>query len=279
MAIRLTYLAFHAVFVVPPLLALAVLTWRRRRSPLNLRLGALGVVVVTALAVGYTAPWDRFLIEQGAWFYGEGRVTRWVWGIPLGELLFFVLQPLLTALWTFQVDGSVLSGIAHSRRDRLVGVLAGVAVSAVGLVLFAGQSTLYLGAILAWAGPVLALQWAVGWRYLLAARRRVALAVGVPTLYLWVIDRIAIGNGIWTISETYTTGLGLFGLPVEEMTFFAVTNCFVVQGLVLLPWVAQRLRRPDPDPSGDAHAPSEDPTTGGDPAAGEDRPTSEVGGR
>ena len=273
MAIRLTYLAFHAVFVVPPLLGLAVLTWRRRRSPLNLRLGALGVVVVTALAVGYTAPWDRFLIDRGAWFYGEGRVARWIWKIPLGELLFFVLQPLLTALWTFQVDGPVCSDIGHSRRDRLAGVLAGVAVSAVGVVLFTGQSTLYLGAILAWAGPVLALQWAVGWRYLLAVRRRVAVAVAVPTLYLWVIDRIAIGNGIWTISGTYTTGLGLFGLPVEEMTFFVVTNCFVVQGLVLLPWVARRLERPRTDPSAEGPLPEETPP------AGEDRSTPEVGGR
>jgi lycopene cyclase domain-containing protein len=242
---QLTYLAFHALFVVPPLLGLAILTWRRRSSPLGVRLGALGVVVVTVLAVGYTAPWDRFLIERGAWFYGEGRVARWVWGIPLGELLFFVLQPLLTALWTFQVDGPVLGGVRQSRRDVLVGAVAGVAVSAVGLALFFGaESTLYLGAILAWAGPVFALQWAVGWRYLLAARRRVALAVGVPTLYLWVVDRFAIGNGIWTISETYTTGLGLLGLPVEEMTFFLVTNCFVVQGLVLLPWVAEWWRRP-----------------------------------
>jgi lycopene cyclase domain-containing protein len=271
MTIRLTYLAFHAVFVVPPLLGLAVLTWRRRRSPLGPRLGALGVVVVTVLAVGYTAPWDRFLIERGAWFYGDGRVAHWLWGIPLGELLFFLLQPLLTALWTFQVDGSVLPGVRHSRRDRLAGAIAGVAVSAVGIALVAGQSTLYLGAILAWAGPVLALQWAVGWRYLLAARRRVAVAVAVPTCYLWVVDRIAIGNGIWTISDTYTTGLGLFGLPVEEMTFFVVTNCFIVQGLVLLPWVARRLRRAGPDLSGEGPVPGEDPAPGEDPPGPEAR--------
>ncbi|PSP46192.1 lycopene cyclase, partial [Halobacteriales archaeon QH_1_68_42] len=220
----LTYLEFHALFVVPPVLGLAVLTWRRHRTPLGVRLAALGVAVVTVLAVGYTAPWDRALIQRGAWFYGDGRVAGWLWGIPLGELLFFLLQPLLTALWTFQVDGPVIEGVAHSRRARLGGALAGLAVSAVGVALLAGQSTLYLGAILAWAGPVLALQWAVGWRYLLRVRRRVALAVGVPTLYLWVIDRFAIADGVWVISETYTTGLAVAGLPVEEMAFFLVTN-------------------------------------------------------
>jgi hypothetical protein len=93
-----------------------------------------------------------------------------------------------------------------------------------------------------------------------------------------VIDRIAIGNGIWTISETYTTGLGLLGLPLEEMAFFVVTNCFVVQGLVLLPWVTRRLDRPGPDPSVEAPTPGEDPATD-DPATGEDRPAPEVDGR
>jgi hypothetical protein len=44
------------------------------------------------------------------------------------------------------------------------------------------------------------------------------------------------------ISDRYTTGLGLPGLPVEEMTFFLTTNLFVVQGLVLLPWVVRRWR-------------------------------------
>lgn len=243
MSTPLTYLEFHALFVVPQVAGLALLTWRRRGSPLGFRLGALGVAVVTVLAIGYTAPWDRALIEQGAWYYGEGRVARWLWGIPLGEVMFFVLQSVLTSLWTFQVDGTVVGGVHQSRRDRLAGTLAGLAVSAVGFALLASQSTLYLGAILAWAGPVLAIQWAVGWRYLLAVRRRVALAAGVPTLYLWVADRFAIDNGIWTISETYTTGVGLLGLPVEEMTFFLVTNCFVVQGLVLLPWVAGRWRQ------------------------------------
>jgi lycopene cyclase domain-containing protein len=56
----------------------------------------------------------------------------------------------------------------------------------------------------------------------------------VPTLYLWVIDRIAIGNGIWRISDAYTTGIQLFGLPIEEATFFLVTNLLVVQGISLL---------------------------------------------
>jgi lycopene cyclase domain-containing protein len=97
-----------------------------------------------------------------------------------------------------------------------------------------------MGAILTWAGPVFALQWAVGWRYLLAVRRRVAAGIGVPTAYLCGADWVAIRNGIWPISSEHTTGLALAGLPVEEATFFLLTTAFVVQGLVLLRWVMAR---------------------------------------
>jgi lycopene cyclase domain-containing protein len=102
------------------------------------------------------------------------------------------------------------------------------------------DATLYMGAILAWAAPVLALQWAVGWPYLWARRRLVGVAIAAPTLYLSVADRIAIENGIWTLSSQYTTGIGVAGLPVEEGAFFFLTTVFVVQGLVLYPWVIDR---------------------------------------
>lgn len=246
----LTYLQFHALFVLPPLALLAVAAWRRRLA-VDRRVAGVGLAVITLLAVVYTTPWDALLIDRGVWWYGDGRVAGWAFGVPVGEFLFFVLQPALTALWTYHVVGPVVEGVDHSRADRVAGALAGAAVSLVGLALLTRPSTLYLGAVLAWSGPVLALQWAVGWRYLLRTRRRVALAVGVPTLYLWAVDRYAIADGVWVISDAYTTGLAVAGLPVEEMTFFLVTNLFVVQGLVLLRWVLARWDRATGDPDRD----------------------------
>ncbi|HEY9846209.1 MAG TPA: lycopene cyclase domain-containing protein, partial [Candidatus Caenarcaniphilales bacterium] len=96
------------------------------------------------------------------------------------------------------------------------------------------DATVYLGLILVWAGPVLALQWVVGAAQLWAAKRIWLMGILVPTLYLWLADRIAIAQGIWSISEEYTTGLHLFGLPIEEATFFLITNLMVVQGLSVL---------------------------------------------
>jgi lycopene cyclase domain-containing protein len=239
MATPLTYLDVHALFVVPALVALAIAV-RWRRHEVDARVAGVGLVVLTGLAVAYTTPWDSLLIARGVWWYGDGRVAGRLFGVPAGEFLFFALQPILTLLWTVLVAGSVVEGVRHSRRDRVLGAAAGIAISLVGLALLRDASTLYLGAILAWGGPVLALQWAVGWRYLLRVRARLALAVGVPTGYLWVVDRYAIDRGVWVISDTYTTGYAVAGLPVEEMLFFLVTNCFLVQGLLLLRWVVHR---------------------------------------
>jgi lycopene cyclase domain-containing protein len=239
---ELTYIRFLGVFLLVPLsLLVAVVTVRpnQHRPPLWVR--ASGVSVLAVLALAYTTPWDNHLIDVGVWWYGDGRVAGRIWLAPIEEYLFILLQSVLVSVWTFHLAGPIETSVTQSRTDAVLGAAAGVGISLAGLgFLIAPESTFYLGAILAWAGPVLALQWMVGWRYLLAVRRRVTAAIAVPAAYLGVADWIAIRNGIWTISPDHTTGLALAGLPVEEGVFFLLTSTFVVQGLVLLRWVIAR---------------------------------------
>ncbi len=236
----LTYLEFHAVFVLPPI---ALLTWLaiRREDAWFDRRSLSGLAILLVLAVIYTTPWDNLLIAEGVWWYGEGTTLVTFWHAPLGEYLFFVLQPILTCLWLFQfLDVRELS-LRIPTSHRLLGAAGGLAVSAVGLaLLFWTTSTYYLGAILFWAGPILAIQWSFGITYVWHARRLVALGVAVPTVYLWIADWIAIDMGIWVISPIHTTGYTLLGLPIEEALFFLVTNVFAVQTLVLYVWLLDR---------------------------------------
>ncbi|MEM4781392.1 MAG: lycopene cyclase domain-containing protein [Halalkalicoccus sp.] len=236
-----TYLEFLAVAVVAPILLLSLRTLARPRARYGRR-EVVGVFVIVALAVVYTTPWDNYLIAHGVWWYGEGVVLTTLWYAPLGEYLFFVLQPVLTALWLYRLRIPTDEPLALSVRERVLGGAAGLAVGLVGLgLVLAGESTLYLGTILAWAGPILAIQWGFGWTQLWAARRTVLVAIAVPTLYLWIVDWVAISLGLWVISEQYTVGVAPFGLPVEEALFFLVTNVFIVQGLVLYTWLVERL--------------------------------------
>jgi lycopene cyclase domain-containing protein len=96
----LTYLQFHAALVLPAvaaLLAAAAVSRPRAGGRTVWAVGGhrywVGVAVVTAVAVGYTAPWDSYLIARGVWRYGEGRTALRLGRAPVGEYLFFVLQP------------------------------------------------------------------------------------------------------------------------------------------------------------------------------------------
>lgn len=235
----MTYLEFHALFLAPAVVATVVAAGLR---PVDgwARTLRIGVPLLAGLALVYTTPWDNYLIARGVWWYGEGTVVATLWRAPLEEYLFIVVQPVVTGLWCAQLSPPRGPSLSLPARDRLLGLAGGVVVAAAGVAALSVPGGLYLGAILTWAAPILALQWAFGWPYLWQARRAVALGVGVPTLYLWVADHYAIDVGIWVLADAHTTGLAIAGLPIEEATFFLVTNLFVVQGLVLLRWVLER---------------------------------------
>jgi len=247
----LPYLGVHLLFVLPPLAVL----WAVRPSlpPARNRIAGVGIALMTTVAVVYTTPWDNFLIGRGVWWYGEGLVWARIWRAPVGEYLFFVLQSLLTALWLYQlgIDTAYEPGdFDYVPRVAGTGALLAASVAAAGVLLVDWRPGYYLAAIVVWAGPVLALQWAVGGGYLVRTWAEWAPAVAVPTLYLWFVDRLAIGLGVWTISKEFTTGLTIVGLPIEEAAFFLVTNALLVFGLVLFEWVLDWAKRPtttDPD--------------------------------
>jgi hypothetical protein len=235
----LTYLGFHALFVVPPLALLAATRPFARLPPARRRAARVGVAAMVLVAVVYTTPWDSYLVRRGVWTYGPGVVAVRFHAVPLGEYLFFALQPLLTGLWlyVYGFDPTAREG-DFDRRPRALGAAACLALAVVGGVFFLRTGWgVYLGAILAWACPVLALQWAVGGGYLVRTWRRWVVGVAVPTLYLCAVDAVAIGLGLWTIAPATSTGLVVLGLPIEEGVFFLVTNLLLVSGLVLFEWV------------------------------------------
>lgn len=231
----MTYSLFHLIFILPAIL------WLAYQQPQPLagvggRKAGLALLLIATVAFIYTTPWDNYLIWRNVWFYGRDRVLGTIGYVPLEEYLFFVLQPILTGLWLYRLLGNVQEPTEpkSSLWANVSGALVWAGLSFAGAWLLQRDFGVYLGLILVWAGPILALQWLVGGAQLWARKGLWLTATLVPTLYLWICDRIAIGQGIWHISEVYTTGLHLLGLPIEEATFFLVTNFLVVQGLLLL---------------------------------------------
>ena len=232
----MTYAEFHLVFILPPIALLAFAVWRtrRERGATTDTVGAIGIIA--AIAFTYTIPWDNYLVYREVWGYGPERVLATIGYVPVEEYAFFILQPILTGLWYLLVRARIEHVPAEvSVTARTAGAAVWLALTALGAAWVAIDGHwLYMGLILAWACPILALMWGVGGEALWANRRTLAWAILPPTLWLWVADRLAIGAGIWYIAEPTKTGFEPFGLPIEEAVFFLITNVLVVQGLLLL---------------------------------------------
>lgn len=247
---EMTYLQFHLAFTLPwvALLAVAAVRAWSAGAPVAGDLGggvrgnrfaAWALALHAVVAFLYTTPWDNYLVFRAAWGYPEGRVLGTVGFVPVEEYAFFVIQTVLTGLALFalaRARGALQHAAAPRVRalvERVVGVALLLSIAGAGVVALGSDRSTYLGLILVWAVPVLALQWAFGGDLLLRRWRVLVPAVALPTVYLWVADRFAIAWGIWWISPDLTLGWRPFGLPVEEAVFFLVTNLLVAFGLVL----------------------------------------------
>ncbi len=248
---QMTYLTFHLVFILPPIALLSVTQPRPLAGMSGWRPWA-ALPLVSLLALAYTTLWDNYLVYRGVWWYGAERVLFTIGYVPAEEYAFFVLQPILTGLVLYPfVARMPVRRVPQAGRVRVAGtfVYAVLAVAGAVLLVSGWARGLYLGLILAWAGPVLAVLWAYGGHAVWRRRRPAAAAVALSTAYLWIADRTAIALGIWDISDAYSLGWDPLGLPVEEATFFLLTNLLVVQGLILFidgEWVG-RPEQPLPD--------------------------------
>ncbi len=208
--------------------------------------GYAGVLIICVFAFTYTTPWDNYLVASGIWDYGEERVLG-RWGhVPIEEYIFFILQPLMTGAWLLTLLRSRELSIVPEKlegRDRFIrwgGTILLLIFTVLGILMITVEKSRYMGLIVAWASPPLAIQWAYGGHRLWAWRGVLAMAIWPPTVYLWFMDWFAIRRGIWRIAEETSLG-DFFGLPYEEAFFFFVTNCLIVGGVVL--WFDLR-RRP-----------------------------------
>ncbi len=229
----MSYLFFLILFIGLPLLILSAALYRSESE--NKLFNLKGILILALAAMLYTTPWDNYLVANKVWWYGPDRVFAVIGYVPVEEYMFFILQTFMTGLWSVLVfDKFKISEDESKSTMQWIGILFVLISTFVGGVfcLF-NTSSFYLGLILAWATPIVILQYIIGGRHTLKNINIFLYCTIPPTLYLWAADYYAIQDGIWEISKEYTIGIQVGVLPVEEMVFFLVTNIMVVQGLLL----------------------------------------------
>lgn len=83
-----------------------------------------------------------------------------------------------------------------------------------------------------WASPILYMLWSLAYQLLVGLpNSKTVLAINLPTLYLWIVDTLALRRGTWSIESGTKLGLNLWPhLEVEEAIFFLATNALIVFG-------------------------------------------------
>jgi phytoene desaturase (3,4-didehydrolycopene-forming) len=260
---HLSYAGYHVALTLPPIAAL----WLWRSAELRpLQKAALSLICF--IAFWWTVPWDNYLVANEVWGYGADRVCATIGYVPIEEYAFFIIQPIMTCLLLFRQQavqgwrGGCCGGTLATRQGGVdtelylteplslgslivprwvalhllpTALLLWLSYAAVGWWLARG-SLMYMGLILGWSAPIMSIQWLYGGSTLWRDADLLVPVVMASSIYLWVTDSIAISDGIWWISEKYTTGLELPilpNVPIEEATFFVVTNLMCVQGVHL----------------------------------------------
>jgi len=242
----MTYLLVLGLFVLPPLFVLIVIVpgdywrWLRGRTATFDNRPYLILLIHALLALIYTTPWDNYLVANGIWTYTPDLVSglRLGW-VPLEEYLFFVLQSFLSGLWVIAMLRKIprLEVNPDRRSWMRIGWLASfLLLWGLGVMLLATgwRPGAYAALILVWSLIPVMVQVAFGADILWANRRAVVASILPSTLYLWVVDALAIRSGTWTIDPNQSMGVMIAGLPLEEMLFFLMTNLIIALGVILM---------------------------------------------
>ncbi|TKA62082.1 Bifunctional lycopene cyclase/phytoene synthase, partial [Friedmanniomyces simplex] len=230
----------HLTYTIPPALLLSLIY-----APLCTRLDLYKLAFLIIIALASTIPWDSYLIRTNIWSYPlDAVIGLKIYGIPVEEVFFFVIQTYNTSLLYLLLSKPVLHSVYLVKEQKgrskwkyvkLFGQLGlALAIKKGAEYVRAGGRHTYLGLIVVWAGPFLWVLWALAYQFLVNLPLTSTLVpIALPTLYLWVVDTLALKRGTWVIEQGTKTGWTVWpGLEAEEAVFFLLTNCLIVFGLV-----------------------------------------------
>lgn len=169
-----------------------------------------------------------------------------LFSIPAEEVFFFIIQTYNTSLVYLLLSKPVFYSsylLPRKTRDSLVpfeiqrnagAITLATTVIYGGILIWNGGEGTYLGLILSWAGPFALLLWTLSYQFLVGLPvTSTIIPIALPTLYLWVVDTLALRRGTWAIESGTKFGVHLWdGLEIEEAIFFLATNTLIVFGLV-----------------------------------------------
>ncbi len=224
----MTYAQFLLIFIILPIIPLYSFFKKNNKDPIYFKI----MLFLSFMALSYTTPWDNYLVKTNVWNYIPERVLGKIGYVPIEEYCFFILQTIFAILFSFFCIKK--TPIRYSKKEgKIFNIILILLITFfIGSFLLFEKSR-YMALILTWSLPIIILQYVFGGRYLLNNLNLFFTCLVPLTLYLSLADMIAISQNIWKINPEQVFGIYFGPLPLEEMTFFLVTNIMVIQGLLI----------------------------------------------
>jgi len=204
------------------------------------RVGLAVPLVTSAMAFIFSTAWDNIIASQGVWTFDKLCMKGTLFSIPYEEYAWFILhtvlaQFILLRIWSVSAQLQRRPDFLPRCHDVkiLVPVCMCLVAAAAGFLFLREHSTLYLGVLLAFMGPVLAFQWATFGHFVIWKWQPPLFAIVAQSAYVLVVDQYAISRHIWHIYD----GCGirfpiyLFGNPgmqLEQVLVYSLTTVMVV---------------------------------------------------
>ncbi|KAL6412515.1 phytoene synthase [Ilyonectria robusta] len=233
----LDYWLVHLLWTIPPALLMTILYW-----PFFTKLEVYKISTLATVATLATLPWDSYLVRTNVWSYPATAVAGpTLFAVPMEEVFFFIIQTYITALlYTILTKRLVLPTYLLRLPKGQLPLIGSLIISSVFILgavgLWVGGRYTYLSLIMLWVCPFMLLQWVMSCRFLFALpRKEIILSIGLSSLYLCVVDNLALRRGTWVIEQKTKMDIRVWdSLELEEAIFFFVTNVMVIFGLVAI---------------------------------------------
>jgi len=220
----LTNIGDYLSYTLPVIGVLTLIT-----RPFINRLEIFKIGFICTLAVLYTVPWYSYSVyHHGAKTYSPGAVLAVVGNVPVEEYVLVVMQTIFTLLWAlmFVQWSTPCLNFNYDKRSylliRWVPISLLAAVTAVGYAMTVrGQETFYLGSILCWASPAIALMWYGAGNFFTKKIIPSSIAIAGPTLYMYWVEQTTV-NSIKNDSGKLA--------PEEALFYFSTTFMVVLAG-------------------------------------------------
>ena len=222
----LTYLKLHVFLLLPEIwlrfTPASPLSWASAKTR---KIGFFTTMPLAFAAIIFSSMWDSLIFSKGVFTFDQGSMLGVFGAMPLEEWMWFIDHTTLASIVTLavmrpQADDVLAASLRsplrqHSPADK--GAAMGLAaLSTTGFWLTsqilmaapgADEHLLFLGVLMGFMPPVLALQWWFGGNVFRQRPGEMLSAIAAVSVYVLALDQLALSKGIWHLNPDYTTSL------------------------------------------------------------------------